>query len=112
MVLVFTGTYRQRKNIINTYENYNNYDNVFIIPYSIRVLNCENSGFFSYVIAGINHVIERARQTGRRSVISMSLIGPKTEAVDVAIREAVANNIVVVTAAGKILIHIYVYTIM
>ena len=32
----------------------------------------------------------------------MSLIGQKTEAVDAAIREAVANNIVVVTAAGKI----------
>ena len=64
-------------------------------------MNCELNGYFSYVIAGINHVIERARQTGRRSVISMSLIGPKTEAVDVAIREAVANNIVVVTAAGK-----------
>ena len=59
------------------------------------------AGFFSYVIAGINHVIERARQTGRRSVISMSLIGPITPAVDVAIREAVANNIVVVVAAGN-----------
>ena len=64
-------------------------------------MNCDLAGFFSYVIAGINHVIEQARQTGRRSVISMSLIGPKTEAVNVAIREAVANNIVVVTAAGK-----------
>ena len=69
--------------------------------YSIRVLNCQLAGYFSYVIAGINHVIQRARQTGRRSVISMSLIGPKTTAVDVAVREAVANNIVVVTAAGK-----------
>ena len=68
---------------------------------SIKVLGCDLGGFFSYVIAGINHVIQRARQTGRRSVISMSLIGPKTEAVDVAIREAVANNIVVVTAAGE-----------
>ena len=64
-------------------------------------MGCDLGGFFSYVIAGINHVIQRARQTGRRSVISMSLIGPKTEAVDVAIREAVANNIVVVTAAGE-----------
>ena len=67
----------------------------------MRVLNCENGGFFSFVIAAINRVIQEARQTGRRSVISMSLIGPKTEAVDVAIREAVANNVVVVTAAGK-----------
>ena len=70
--------------------------------YSIRVLDCNLAGYFSYVIAGINHVIERARKTGRRSVISMSLIGPKTEAVNVAVREAVANNIVVVTAAGKV----------
>ena len=74
------------------------------ISYSMRVLNCDNGGFFSYVIAAINHVIQRVRGNGRRSVISMSLIGPKTEAVDVAIREAVANNIVVVTAAGKTLL--------
>ena len=67
------------------------------------MLNCNNGGFFSFVIAGINRVIQLARQTGRRSVISMSLIGPRTEAVDVAIREAVANNVVVVTAAGKTL---------
>jgi len=65
-------------------------------------LNYQLNGYFSYVIAGINHVIQRARQTGRRSVISMSLIGPKTEAINVAIREAVANNIVVITAAGKV----------
>ena len=58
-------------------------------------------GFFSYVINGINHVISRARSTGRRSVISMSLIGPITAPVNDAIREAVANNIVVVTAAGN-----------
>ena len=58
-------------------------------------------GFFSYVIDGINHVISRARNTGRRSVISMSLIGPITAPVNDAIREAVANNIVVVTAAGN-----------
>ena len=67
------------------------------------MLGCNLGGFFSSVIAGINHVIQRARQTGRRSVISMSLIGPRSEAVNVAIREAVANNIVVVTAAGKTL---------
>ena len=70
----------------------------------MRVLNCDGGGSFSFVVAAINRVIQRARQTGRRSVISMSLIGPRTETVDVAIREAVANNIVVVTAAGKILL--------
>jgi len=69
--------------------------------YSIKVLDSNLAGFFSYVINGINHVIRRVRDTGRRSVISMSLIGPITPAVDDAIREAVANNIVVVTAAGK-----------
>jgi len=68
---------------------------------SIKVLNSNLAGFFSYVVNGINHVIDRVRNTGRRSVISMSLIGPITPAVNDAIREAVANNIVVVTAAGK-----------
>ena len=72
----------------------------------MRVLNCDGGGSFSFVIDAINRVIQRARQTGRRSVISMSLIGPKTETVDVAIREAVANNIVVVTAAGKTLVYV------
>ena len=69
----------------------------------MRVLNCDGGGSFSFAIAAINRVIQRARQTGRRSVISMSLIGPKTDSIDIAIREAVANNIVVVTAAGKTL---------
>ena len=74
---------------------------LFLLLYSIKVLNSQLAGFFSYVINGINHVVRRARQTGRRSVISMSLIGPITPAINDAIREAVANNIVVVTAAGN-----------
>ena len=65
-------------------------------------MDCNLNGYFTYVTTGINHVIRRARQTRRQSVISMSLIGPKTESVNVAVREAVANNIVVVTAAGKV----------
>ena len=71
------------------------------------MLDCTLSGLFSYIIAGINHVIGRVRQTGRRSVISMSLIGPITPAVNIAIRVAVTNNIVVVTAAGKTVQLIY-----
>ena len=70
----------------------------------MRVLDCDGRGHFGYLMMAINRVIQRARQTGRRSVISLSLIGEKDEAVDVVIREAVANNIVVVTAAGKTLI--------
>ena len=38
----------------------------------------------------------------------MSLIGLKLESIDIAIREAVANNIVVVTAAGKTLVYIFI----
>jgi len=68
---------------------------------SIKILDSRSEGFFSYAINGINQVIRSARITGRRSVISMSLIGQITPAVNVAIREAVANNIVVVTAAGN-----------
>ena len=30
------------------------------ISYSTRVLNCDNGGFFSFAIAAINRVIQRA----------------------------------------------------
>ena len=72
------------------------------LPYfsSVKILNKKLEAFSSYIIAGIDHVIDQARSTGRRSVISIPLVGPITPAVNDAIREAVANNIVVVTAAG------------
>ena len=69
--------------------------------YSINVLNCQLSGFFSDVIKGIQYVTSRTKLTGRRSVIALPLLGSLTKAVDVAIKKAVKENIVVVASAGK-----------
>jgi len=69
--------------------------------YSINILDCELSGFFSDVIHGIRHVIEKTKLTGHRSVIALPLVGPQTVDVDVAIEDAVNENIVIVAAAGK-----------
>ena len=78
----------------------NDFDKIFALFSSVKIFNKKLEAFSSYIIAGIDHVIDRARSTGRRSVISMPFVGPITPAVNDAIREAVTNNIVVVTAAG------------
>ena len=69
--------------------------------YSIRVLNCQNGGTFSGIINGISHVIKRSKNSGRRTVISMSIIGGFSEAANRAIKAAYDNNIVMVVAAGN-----------
>ena len=69
--------------------------------YSIRVLNAQLGGTFSAVIAGVNHVIQRVKSTGRRTVISMSLIGGKSDAVADVLRNAKKAGIVTVVAAGN-----------
>ena len=69
--------------------------------YSIRVLNCQNGGTFSGIINGINHVIKRSKSSGRRTVISMSIIGGFSEAANRAIKLGYDNNIVMVVAAGN-----------
>jgi len=72
----------------------------YLYPYSINVLDCQLTGFFSEVIRGIHYVINRTKLTGRRSVIALPLLGPQTDAFDVAAEEAVKQNIVLVAAAG------------
>ena len=65
------------------------------------MLNCQLRGLFSDVIKGIQYVTRRTKLTGRRSVIALPLLGPLTKAVDVDIKKAVKENIVVVASAGK-----------
>lgn len=69
--------------------------------YSIRVLNAQLGGSYSGVIAGVNYVVQRARATGRRTVISMSLIGPKSDAVDKVMESAKKAGIINVVAGGN-----------
>ena len=75
--------------------------------HSVRVLNCSGGGPWSTVISGINYVVQKASETGRPSVISMSLSGPKSNSVNMAVENAVNGNeslgiqgVPVVVAAG------------
>ena len=65
------------------------------------MLNCQLSGFFSDVIKGIRYVISRTKLTGRRSVIALPIVGSLIPSFDFTAEEAVKENIVLVTSAGK-----------
>ena len=69
--------------------------------YSIKVLNCDRTGRYSGLIKGISHVVERALQSGRRSILSMSLTGPKSRSVNRALRKAKEAGVISVAAAGN-----------
>ena len=68
----------------------------------MRVLSCSGSGSFVSVILGLHHVIgEQIAQRDRKIIVSMSLRGPFSQAVDDAIRGATEEGILVVVAAGN-----------
>ena len=70
--------------------------------YSTRVFSCSGSGSFVNVILGLNHVIgEQIAQRDRKIIVSMSLRGPYSQAMDEAIRDATEEGIIVVVAAGN-----------
>jgi subtilisin family serine protease len=67
--------------------------------FGVKVLNGQGSGQYSDVIAGINYVAQRVRSG--KTVLSMSLGGPKSQAVDDAVNAAVKAGVVVIVAAGN-----------
>ena len=70
--------------------------------YSTRVLSCSGIGSFVNVLLGLNHVIEeKILQSDRKIIVSMSLRGPYSQAMDDAIRDATEEGILVVVAAGN-----------
>ncbi|MEO6292439.1 MAG: S8 family peptidase [Burkholderiaceae bacterium] len=69
---------------------------VTLIP--VRVLNCQGSGSWSGVIAGVDFV---ANSTLRPAVANMSLGGGASQAVDDAVAGAVSRGATVVVAAGN-----------
>lgn len=70
--------------------------------YSMRVLSCSGLGSFVNVILGLNHVIgEQIAHRDRKIIVSMSLRGPFSQAMDDAIRDATEEGILVVVAAGN-----------
>ena len=69
--------------------------------YSLRVLNCQNGGSFSHILAALNLVVEKARNSKRPTIVSMSLIGPKSDYVERALKRAYENGVVAIAAAGN-----------
>lgn len=68
----------------------------------VKVLDCTGVGSTFTIISGLNAVVDRVTQTGKRSVINLSLGGDKSTILDSVIQEiALSYNIVVVVAAGN-----------
>jgi subtilisin family serine protease len=70
--------------------------NVTIVP--VRVLGCTGSGTFAAIIAGVDWVT--ANHSGP-SVVNMSLGGPKTAALDLAVNNSINSGITYAVAAGN-----------
>jgi subtilisin family serine protease len=64
----------------------------------VRVLNCQGSGQWSQVIAGIDWVVANA---AKPAVVNMSLGGRAQTSLDDAVRKAVSAGITVVVASGN-----------
>jgi len=70
--------------------------------HGVKVLNCGGSGTYAGVLGGINYVVaEHKKVAGRKSVISMSLGGGKSDAINQAVAAAVKAGITSVVAAGN-----------
>ncbi len=70
---------------------------VTLVP--VRVLNCQGSGSWSGVIAGIDWIIKN-KGTGK-SVANLSLGGPKTASLDSAVNNLINSGVTTVVAAGN-----------
>lgn len=80
--------------------NYGVAKNVSLI--GVKVLDCTGVGSTFTIISGLNAVVDRVAQTGKRSVINLSLGGDKSTILDSVIQEiALTYNIVVAVAAGN-----------
>jgi aqualysin 1 len=67
---------------------------------AIRVLDCDGSGYWSWVIAGIDWAAQD-HQSGDRAVANLSLGGGASRAVDTAVKNAIADGISFAVAAGN-----------
>jgi subtilisin family serine protease len=65
---------------------------------AVRVLDCDASGSYSAIIAGIDWVTANAV---RPAVANMSIGGPVSKALDAAVARAIAKGITFVVAAGN-----------
>ncbi|CAE6371467.1 unnamed protein product [Rhizoctonia solani] len=68
---------------------------------AVKVLGADGSGATSDIVDGIQFAMQSAQQSGRPSVISMSLGGGVSRALDSAVTAAVGAGMHVVVAAGN-----------
>ncbi|PPR05984.1 hypothetical protein CVT24_004621 [Panaeolus cyanescens] len=69
--------------------------------YAVKVLSDAGSGAITDIVSGLNWVLSNARSTGRPSVVSMSLGGGATTALDNAVATLTSAGIHVAVAAGN-----------
>jgi aqualysin 1 len=67
---------------------------------AVRVLDCRGSGYWSWVIAGINWVTQQ-HQAGQPAVANMSLGGSANSSVDSAVSSSIADGVTYAIAAGN-----------
>ncbi|EAU82190.1 serine protease [Coprinopsis cinerea okayama7 len=68
---------------------------------AVQVLNSSGSGATSGIVSGLNWVLTQARNSGRPSVVSMSLGGSASTALDNAVAQLTSAGVHVVVAAGN-----------
>lgn len=69
--------------------------------YSVRVLDCNNAAPWSVVLDGLDHVALVAAQRGRPAIVSLSLGGFYSRAMNDAIQELYTQGIFSASAAGN-----------
>ena len=67
---------------------------------AVRVLDCSGSGYWSWVIAGINYVTAQ-HQAGQPAVANMSLGGGAYSSVDTAVNNSINDGVTYSIAAGN-----------
>ena len=67
----------------------------------VQILDGEGKGKSSDVLSALDWVADRDVGAGARKVVSMSVGGPRSAAIDAAVREMVAMGVFVVAAAGN-----------
>ncbi|PVG02617.1 putative subtilisin-like serine protease [Serendipita vermifera] len=68
---------------------------------AVRVLDKSGNGPYSDIIAGVEWAMNAAAQSGRLSVVNMSVGGPSNDAMDQAVQNAVDSGLHVVVSAGN-----------
>lgn len=79
-------------------KNYGVAKKTTLIP--VRVLDCNGSGSYSTVIAGLDW-ISANHKAGNAAIVNMSLGGPSSSTLDGAVKNLIAKGIHVVVAAGN-----------